>query len=156
MNICFCLFDDGLGFRYELQVENSLVYFLLKVELTEFAITGDHTAWWIVGDYDTQEYDYATYKLQDIRGVNETVKKESLSQTEFYDTVVQTSLQLKTDDGIYINLHVAALVNYGVIHLNLDDDNMVFKSYITPVMDVNKGHLQTPCNTPWRTCYCNL
>ena len=114
-------------------------------------MTGDHTAWWIAGDYDTQEYDYTTSKLSEIRGINEAVKQGNLSQTSFSDTGVQTSLQLKTDDGIYINLHEAALINYGAMHLNLDDENMVFQSWITPDANGTKGHLQTPYNTPWRT-----
>ena len=111
MTIRFRLFDDGLGFRYEFPVKNSLVYFVVKEELTQFTMTGDHTAWWIAGDYDIQEYDYATSKLSEIRGINEAVKQGNLSQTSFSDTGVQTSLQLKTDDGIYINLHEAALIN---------------------------------------------
>ena len=151
MIIRFRLFDDGLGFRYEFPAENSLVYFVVKEELTQFAMTGDHTAWWIAGDYDTQEYDYTTSKLSEIRGINEAVKQGNLSQTSFSDTGVQTSLQLKTDDGIYINLHEAALINYGAMHLNLDDENMVFQSWITPDANGTKGHLQTPYNTPWRT-----
>ena len=151
MTIRFRLFDDGLGFRYEFPVENSLVYFVVKEELTQFAMTGDHTAWWIAGDYDTQEYDYTTSKLSEIRGINESVKQGNLSQTSFSDTGVQTSLQLKTDDGIYINLHEAALINYGAMHLNLDDENLVFQSWITPDANGTKGHLQTPYNTPWRT-----
>ena len=151
MTIRFRLFDDGLGFRYEFPQENSLVYFVVKEELTQFAMTGDHTAWWIAGDYDTQEYDYTTSKLSEIRGINESVKQGNLSQTSFSDTGVQTSLQLKTDDGIYINLHEAALINYGAMHLNFDDENMVFQSWITPDANGTKGHLQTPYNTPWRT-----
>ena len=151
MIIRFRLFDDGLAFRYEFPEDNSLVYFVVKDELTQFAMAGDHTAWWIAGDYDTQEYDYTTSKLSEIRGINEAVKQGNLSQTSFSDTGVQTSLQLKTQDGIYINLHEAALINYGAMHLNLDDENMVFQSWITPDADGTKGHLQAPCITPWRT-----
>lgn len=151
MIIRFRLFDDGLAFRYEFPEENSLVYFVVKEELTQFVMAGDHTAWWLSGDYDTQEYDYTTSKLSEIRGVNEAGKQGNLSQTSFSDTGVQTSLQLKTEDGIYINLHEAALINYGAMHLNLDDENMVFQSWITPDADGSKGHLQAPCTTPWRT-----
>ena len=151
MIIRFRLFDDGLAFRYEFPEDNSLVYFVVKEELTQFAMAGDHTAWWIAGDYDTQEYDYTTSKLSEIRGINEAVKQGNLSQTSFSDTGVQTSLQLKTQDGIYINLHEAALINYGAMHLNLDDENMVFQSWITPDADGTKGHLQAPFTTPWRT-----
>lgn len=151
MIIRFRLFDDGLGFRYEFPEENSLVYFVVKEELTQFAMTGDHTAWWLSGDYDTQEYDYTTSKLSEIRGINETGRQGNLSQTGFSNTGVQTSLQLKTDEGIYINLHEAALINYGAMHLNLDDKKMVFQSWITPDADGTKGHLQSPFATPWRT-----
>lgn len=151
MIIRFRLFDDGLGFRYEFPEENSLVYFVVKEELTQFAMTGNHTAWWLSGDYDTQEYDYTTSKLSEIRGINETGRQGNLSQTGFSNTGVQTSLQLKTDEGIYINLHEAALVNYGAMHLNLDDEHMVFQSWITPDANGTKGHLQAPCTTPWRT-----
>ena len=151
MIIRFRLFDDGLGFRYEFPEENSLVYFVVKEELTQFAMTGNHTAWWLSGDYDTQEYDYTTSKLSEIRGINEAGRQGNLSQTGFSNTGVQTSLQLKTDEGIYINLHEAALINYGAMHLNLDDENMVFQSWITPDANGTKGHLQAPCTTPWRT-----
>ncbi len=151
MTIRFRLFDDGLGFRYEFPQDNSLVYFVVKEELTQFAMTGDHTVWWISGDYDTQEYDYTTSKLSEIRGINERGRQENISQTGFSDTGVQTSLQLKTDDGIYINLHEAALINFGAMHLNLDDENLVFQSWITPDANGTKGHMQAPCTTPWRT-----
>ena len=151
MIIRFRMFDDGLGFRYEFPEKNSLVYFVVKEELTQFAMTGDHTAWWIPGDYDTQEYDYTTSKLSEIRGINETGRQGNLSQTGFSDTGVQTSLQLKTDDGIYINLHEAALIGFGCMHLNLDDKNMVFQSWINPDANGTKGHLQAPFYSPWRT-----
>lgn len=151
MIIRFRLFNDGLGFRYEFPQDNNLVYFVVKEELTQFAMTGDHKAFWIPGDYDTQEYDYITSKLSEIRGINKKGRQENLSQTGFSDTGVQTSLQLKTDEGIYINLHEAALIDYGAMHLNLDDENMVFQSWITPNADGTKGYLQTPYTTPWRT-----
>ena len=152
MNIRFRLFDDGLGFRYEFPEKNSLVYFVVKEELTQFSMTGDHTAWWISGDYDTQEYDYTTSKMSEIKKLNEAgMRQKHDFQKGFSNTGVQTSLQLKTNDGIYINLHEAALINYGAMHLNLDDENMVFQSWITPDANGTKGHLQTPYNTPWRT-----
>lgn len=151
MIIRFRLFDDGLGFRYEFPQQKNLVYFVVKEELTQFAMTGDHTAYWIPGDYDTQEYDYTISKLSEIRGINEGGRQENLSQTGFSDTGVQTALQLKTADGIYINLHEAALINYGAMHLNLDDRNFIFQSWITPDANGAKGYLQTPCTIPWRT-----
>lgn len=151
MVLKFRLFDDGLGFRYEFPLQDKLTYFAVKEELTQFAMTGDHTAYWIPGDYDTQEYDYNISKLSEIKDINEKGRQENLSQTGFSNTGVQTSLQLKTDDGIYINLHEAALINYACMHLNLDDKNFVFQSWLTPDANGTKGHLQAPCHTPWRT-----
>ncbi|HWJ25251.1 MAG TPA: glycoside hydrolase family 97 N-terminal domain-containing protein, partial [Flavisolibacter sp.] len=125
MVIRFRLFDDGLGFRYEFPTQNNLAYFVIKEERTQFAMTGDHTAFWIPGDYDTQEYDYTTSKLSEIRELLPKALTNNLSQTSFSPTGVQTSLMMKTQDGIYINLHEAALINYACMHLNLDDKNMV-------------------------------
>lgn len=149
--IRFRLFNEGLGFRYEFPQQESLVYFTVKEEKTQFAMTGDHIAFWIPGDYDTQEYDYTTSKLSEIRGLFKGAVTGNASQTSFSTTGVQTSLMLKTADGIYLNLHEAALVNYGAMHLNLDDTNMIFESWITPNANGDKGNLQAPCVTPWRT-----
>ncbi|MGX5691399.1 glycoside hydrolase family 97 protein [Arcticibacter tournemirensis] len=151
MVLRFRLFDDGLGFRYEFPQQTKLSYFAIKEELTQFAMTGDHTAYWIPGDYDTQEYDYTTSKLSEIRAISEKGRQSNLSQTGFSATGVQTSLQMKTADGIYINLHEAALINYACMHLNLDDKNLIFQSWLTPDANGTKGHLQAPCSTPWRT-----
>lgn len=151
MIIRFRLFNDGLGFRYEFPQQKELVYFVVKEELTEFAMTGDHTAFWIPGDYDTQEYDYHTSRLSEISDLNRAGRQGNLSQTPFSDTSVQTALQMRTDDGLYINLHEAALINYGAMHLNLDEESLTFRSWVTPDADGSKGHLQTPCHTPWRT-----
>ncbi len=151
LNLRFRLFDDGLGFRYEFPEQEKLVYFVVKEEVTQFAMTSDHQAWWIPGDYDTQEYDYTHSRLSEIRAINEKGRQGNLSQTGFSNTGVQTSLMMKTDSGIYINLHEAALVNYGAMHLNLDDKNFVFQSWITPDANGAKGYLQTPTQTPWRT-----
>jgi hypothetical protein len=147
----FRLFNDGLGFRYEFPQQNNLVYFTIKEEKTQFAMTGDHTAYWIPGDYDTQEYDYTISKLSEIRGLFKGAVTGNASQTSFSTTGVQTSLMLKTAEGLYINLHEAALYNYGAMHLNLDDKNMVFESWLTPNANGDKGNLQAPCATPWRT-----
>lgn len=151
MVIRFRLFNDGLGFRYEFPAQNNLKYFVVTDELTEFAMSGDHTAWWIPGDYDTQEYDYTESRLSEIRGLLRGAISDNLSQTIFSDTGVQTSLQLKTDDGLYINLHEAALVNYPAMHLVLDDEKMIFKAHLTPDPNGDAAYLQTPCTTPWRT-----
>ena len=151
MNIRFRVYDDGLGLRYEFPQEGKLNYFVVKEERTEFAMTGDHTAWWIAGDYDTQEYEYTRSRLSEIRGLFRQAVTGNLSQTQFSETGVQTSLQLKTDDGLYINLHEAALVDYPAMHLNLDEATMTFTSWLTPDAQGNKGRLQTPCQSPWRT-----
>lgn len=151
MNIRFRVYDDGVGFRYEFPQQKNLVYFVIKEEHSQFAMTGDHTAWWIPGDYDTQEYDYTESKLSEIRSLLSNAVTSNASQTVFSPTGVQTSLQMKTDEGVYINLHEAALVDYSCMHLNLDDKNLVFESWLTPDADGFKGRLQTPCHSPWRT-----
>ena len=152
MNLRFRVYDEGVGLRYEVPQEGSkLNYFVVKEECTEFALTGDHIAWWIPGDYDTQEYEYSRSRLSEIRPLFKKKVTDNASQTSFSETGVQTSLQLKTDDGLYINLHEAALVNYPAMHLNLDDKNMVFRSWLTPDAQGIKGYLQTPCQSPWRT-----
>ena len=147
----FRVYDDGIGFRYEFPQQENLTYFVIKEEHSQFAMPGDVTAWWIAGDYDTQEYQYTRSRLSEIRGLLPGTITPNASQEQFSDTGVQTSLQLKTDDGIYINLHEAALVDYPCMHLNLDDKNMVFESWLTPDAQGNKGYIQTPCHTPWRT-----
>ena len=149
--IRFRLFDDGMGFRYEFPLQKNLNYFVIKEERTQFAMTGDHTAFWIPGDYDTQEYDYTESKLSEIRGLMKGAITPNSSQTPFSPTGVQTSLQMKTADGLYINLHEAALVDYSCMHLNLDDKNFVFESWLTPDAVGDKGYLQAPCTSPWRT-----
>lgn len=151
MRIRFRLFDDGLGFRYEFPAQPQLVYFVIADELSEFALPGDHQAWWIPGDYDTQEYDYNHTRLSEIRRTMESAVTHNVSQASFSPTGVQTSLQLKSDDGLYINLHEAALVNYPAMHLNLDDQRMVFRSWLTPDPNGDKAYMQTPDKTPWRT-----
>ncbi len=149
--IRFRLFDDGLGFRYEFPLQKNLTYFVIKEERTQFAMNGDHTAFWIPGDYDTQEYDYTTSKLSEIRGLTEKATTENVSQKTFSPTGVQTALMMKTADGLYINLHEAALINYSCMHLNLDDKNMIFESWLTPDAKGDKGYMQAPCKSPWRT-----
>ena len=147
----FRLFDDGLGFRYEFPSQKNLIYFIIKEEKTQFAMTGNHTAYWISGDYDTQEYDYTTSKLSEIRGLSSKARTENASQTWFSDTGVQTSLMMKSNDGIYINLHEAALINYSLMNLDLDDKNMIFESHLIPDAKGDKGYMQTPSQSPWRT-----
>lgn len=149
--IRFRLFDDGLGFRYEFPLQKNLNYFVIKEERTQFAMTGDHKAFWIPGDYDTQEYDFTESKLSEIRGLMKSAITGNASQTQFSPTGVQTSLQMKTADGLYINLHEAALVGYSCMHLNLDDKNLIFESWLTPDAVGDKGYMQAPCKSPWRT-----
>ena len=151
MNLRFRVYDEGIGLRYEFPLQRRLAYFVIKEEHTRFTMTGDHTAWWIPGDYDTQEYDYTESKLSEIRGLMKGAISPNASQTPFSDTGVQTSLQMKTAEGLYINIHEAALVDYSCMHLNLDDKDMVFESWLTPDAQGNKGYMQTPCVTPWRT-----
>ena len=147
----FRLFDDGLGFRYEFPEQCNLTYFVIKEERTQFAMAGDHTAFWLPGDYDTQEYSTVTSKLSEIRGLMPSAITPNSSQTPFSLTGVQTPLMLRSDDGLYINLHEAALVDYSCMHLNLDDERMVFESWLTPDAQGDKGYVQAPFNTPWRT-----
>lgn len=151
LNIVFKVFNDGVGFRYEFPAQTNLMHFVIKEEQTEFAMAGDHTAFWLAGDYDTQEYDYTTSKLSEIRGLMKGAITGNASQTSFSPTGVQTSLMMKSADGLYINLHEAALINYSCMHLDLDDKNFVFKSWLTPDAIGDKGYMQAPCNSPWRT-----
>lgn len=151
MIVKFRLFDDGLGFRYEFPDQKNLTYFVIKEEKTQFAMTGDHTAWWLPGDYDTQEYDYTESKLSQIRGLFDTAVTSNASQKQFSKTGVQTALMMKSNDGIYINLHEAALINYSLMSLELDDKNLIFNAHLTPDALGDKGYIQAPTTTPWRT-----
>ena len=151
MIVRFRLYDDGLGFRYEFPEQKRLKYFVIKEELTQFAMAGDHTAFWIPGDYDTQEYDYVESRLSEIRGLMPSAITGNASQTPFSMTGVQTALQMKTDDGLYVNIHEAALVDYSCMHLDLDDKDMVFTTHLTPDAQGWKGYMQAPCKSPWRT-----
>lgn len=152
MNIRFRVYDDGMGLRYEFPQQDSLVYFIVKEEHTQFAMTGDHTAWWLPGDYDTQEQETQESRLSEICArFHDAVNWSNSSVANFSETGVQTSLQMKSQDGLYINIHEAALVNYPAMHLNLDDKHMVFESWLTPDATGNKAYVQVPFNTPWRT-----
>ena len=151
LNIRFRLFDDGLGFRYEFPQDQDLVYFVIKEELTEFAMAEDCFAWWIPGDYDTQEYEYEECRLSEIEKNFRNFLRGNSSQTPFSTSGVQTSLQMKSDSGLYINIHEAALVNYPCMHLLVDGKNHSLRSWLTPDAQGWKGYMQTPCNTPWRT-----
>ena len=150
IQIQFRLYDDGLGFRYIFPQQRNLNYFVIEEEQTEFAVPGDITAYWISGDYDTQEYEYTRSKLSEIRNLNEGTRKPNLSQTAFSPTGVQTPLLLKTNSGKWLNIHEAALVDYSCMHLNLDDQRMIFTSWLTPDIDGSKGHIQTDAKSPWR------
>ena len=147
----FRLFNDGLGFRYEFPSQKNLVYFIIKEEKSEFKMTGDHTAWWIAGDYDTQEYEWQTSRLSEIRSLMDKAISDNSSQTPAGPTCVQTSLQMKSDDGLYINLHEAACINYSTMHLQYDEPSMTFTSHLTPDAVGDKGKMQTDCVSPWRT-----
>jgi hypothetical protein len=151
INIRFRAFDEGIGFRYEFPTQENLAYFVIQEEKTQFAMSGDHTAFWIPGDYDTQEYDYVESKLSEIRGKMKEAITPNASQTPFSDTGVQTALMLKSAEGLYINLHEAALIDYPAMHLELDDQRLVFTSHLTPDAQGDKGYLYAPTQTPWRT-----
>lgn len=154
MAICFRLFNDGLGFRYEFPQQNQMVYFTIVEEKSEFAMTGDHVAWWLAGDYDTQEYNWMNTRLSEIstaiKDPSSGAVESNSSQTPVEDCV-QTSLQMKSDDGLYINIHEAACIDYSTMHLKYDSVNKTFTSWLTPDAEGFKGHLQTPCTSPWRT-----
>ena len=151
MNIRFRLYDDGLGFRYEFPMENKLTYFKVREELTEFALAGDHTAWWISGDYDTQEYNYTESRISEIPRINSAPRPYNASQAEISNRSVQTALQLKTDSGLYINLHEARVLDYPTANLDLEEDARTFRIHLTPDAEGVKGRLQAPCVSPWRT-----
>ena len=150
LTIRFRVYDDGVGFRYEFPEQDNLTYFTIKEEYTEFAMTGNHTAYWIPGDYDTQEYDYTISRLTQINDLFDKAYTGNSSQTAFSKTGVQTSLQLKTDEGIYLNIHEAALVDYACMHLDLDEKRLVFRSWLTPDARGHKGYMQAPCRE--RSC----
>ena len=150
----FRVFNDGLGFRYEFPSQKNLAYFIIKEEKSEFALTGDHKAWWIAGDYDTQEYEWQTTRLSEIEGRMPKAIAPNSSQTPAGPTTVQTALLMQTEDGYFINLHEAACIDYATMHLTLEQPEgrgMVFVSHLTPDAQGNKGHMQTPRSTPWRT-----
>ena len=149
--IRFRVFNDGVGFRYEFPQQENLNYFTIKEEKTQFAMTGDHKAFWLPGDYDTQEYSTMTSNLSEIRGLMDAAITPNSSQTPFSPTGVQTSLMMKSKEGLYINIHEAALIDYSCMHLNLDDKNFIFESWLTPDAIGDKGYMQTPCQSPWRT-----
>ncbi|MGN1233534.1 MAG: glycoside hydrolase family 97 protein [Candidatus Cryptobacteroides sp.] len=151
MTIRFRLFNDGLGFRYEFPEQRNMAYFCIKDEVSEFAMAGDHEAIWIPADYDTQEYQYTKCRLSEIKANYEKAFCGNSSQTPFSMTGVQTSLQMKTADGLYINIHEAALVDYSCMHLVLDPNRLTFTSALTPDAQGWKGRMQTPCKSPWRT-----
>ena len=151
MNVRFRLYNDGLGFRYEFPMENRLTYFKVADEITQFALTGDHTAWWIAGDYDTQEYNYTRSRLSEIRKYNAQERPYNASQTVASATSVQTALQMKTDDGLYVNIHEAEVLDYPTANLDLDDKTFTFSTLLTPDAEGVKGRLQAPCHSPWRT-----
>ena len=151
MRVRFRLFDDGLGFRYEFPKQDKLTHFVVKEERTQFALAGDHKAFWLPGDYDTQEYSTVTSNLSEVRGKMKSAVTGNASQTTFSPTGVQTPLMLKSKDGLYINIHEAALIDYSCMSLELDDKTFVLESHLTPDAQGDKGYLQTPANSPWRT-----
>lgn len=152
INIRFRVFNDGLGFRYEFPVQDHLRHFTIQDETTEFNLSGDHKAFWIPADYDTNEFPITTSKISKIAGLIDEVRKEPLAaKAPSPDLAIQTPLMLKSDDGLYINIHEAALINYSAMFLNVDDMNFSLSSHLAPDLRGNKGYLQTGNTTPWRT-----
>lgn len=151
MDIRIRLFDDGYGLRYEFPRQDGLTYFTVKEERTEFALTGDHRAFWMPGDYDTQEYDYFDSRLSEMGAIAAKHVSGNASTTRFSDWGVQTALTMKSDQGVYITLHEAALVDYSCMHLLYNPETKVFTSWLTPDAIGNKAYMQTPAKTPWRT-----
>ncbi|MBQ6378170.1 MAG: glycoside hydrolase family 97 N-terminal domain-containing protein, partial [Prevotella sp.] len=152
MHIRFRLYNDGLGFRYEFPMENALTYFMIKEELTQFALTGNHTAWWIPGDYSTQEFNPTESRLSEVRRLSPDIRKRGgWPHTDATECSVQTALQMKTDEGLYINIHEAAVLDYPTTNLDLDDKNFVLRTWLTPDAEGVKGRMQAPCKTPWRS-----
>ena len=151
MNIRFRVFDEGVGFRYEFPQQSQLGNFVIKQEKTQFVMSGDHTAFWIPGDYDSQEYDYTTSKLSQIEKLFDIALTDNASQEQFSRTGVQTALMMKTEDRLYINIHEAALIEYPAMHLNLLPETFTFESWLTPDALGNMAYMTAPHNTPWRT-----
>lgn len=152
LNIRFRLFNDGLGFRYEFPVQSNLRHFTLKEELTEFQLTGNHKAFWIPADYDTNEFQITTSRLSEVPLLIDEARNEPLTcKSPTPNLAVQTPLMLKSDNGLYINIHEAALVNYPAMHLNLDAETYLMSAHLTPDKNGNKGYIQTGSVTPWRT-----
>ena len=151
MNIRFRLFNDSMGFRYEFPEQKNLGSFIIVDEKTEFKMSGDHTAFWIPGDYDTQEYNYTTSKLSEIQEKSIAFNEENVSMCRFSDWSVQTALMMKTNNNLYINIHEAALIEYSAMHLLYDPISMTFESHLTPDAYGNMSYMNCPHNTPWRT-----
>lgn len=149
--IRFRLFNDGLGFRYEFPKQDGLSYFIIKEEHTQFKLAGDHKIFWIPGDYDTNEYAYTTSKISEIPGLQKKATIEINAQQPIANPSVQTPSMMKSPDGLYINIHEAGLINYPALQLNVDAQNLVFSSHLTPDAVGNKGYMQTPQTSPWRT-----
>jgi hypothetical protein len=147
--IRFRLFNDGLGFRYEFPKQNELSHFVIKEERTEFRLAGDHKIFWIPGDYDTNEYPYMTSKISEIPGLMKKATVNINAQQPIGSPSVQTPSMMKSSDGLYINIHEAALINYPAMQLNVD--GLVFSSHLTPDAVGNKGYMQTDTQSPWRT-----
>ncbi|MFY7730304.1 MAG: glycoside hydrolase family 97 catalytic domain-containing protein, partial [Flavobacterium sp.] len=147
----FRVFNDGLGFRYEFPKQDGLSYFIIKEELTEFQLAGDHKIFWIPGDYDTNEYPYTTSKISEIPALQSKATVEINAQLPIPTPSVQTPSMMKSADGLYINIHEAALINYPAMSLNVDAATQKMSVHLTPDAVGNKGYMQTEATTPWRT-----
>ena len=151
MNIIFKVYDEGVAFRYEFPKQKDLNYFIIKEEKTEFNLAGNHKTFWIPGDYDSQEYPYEETKLSEINTDNVNLNNGIGLKTIFSKYAVQSPLMMKSEDGIYINIFEAAVVNYPVMHLDVNPKTYALTSHLVPNSIGDKAYLQTPCVSPWRT-----
>jgi hypothetical protein len=152
LDIIFRVFNDGIGLRYAFPTQPNLQHFVVTDELTQFALTGNHKTWWIPGDYDTNEYPYVTSALSEVDAAAESKKHDEIAVRVVKDPhSVQTPLMMKSNDGLYINIHEAALVNYPAMQLHIDKSNFKLSSNLVPDAVGNKAYLQAPFATPWRT-----
>lgn len=151
MNIVFRLFDEGLAFRYEIPIQEKLNYFVISDEVSQFALTEDYKAFWIPGDYDSQEYAYNETKLSEIDVTKLDMNNGIGMKGPMTKSRIQSPVMMKSSSGIYVNIFEAAVVNYPIMHLDVDTSTFLMQSHLVPNAIGDKAYLQAPANTPWRT-----
>lgn len=151
INIIFRVFDEGIAFRYEFPKQKNLNYFIISDEKSQFNLAGNHKTFWIPGDYDSQEYAYNETKLSEIDNSKLDLNNGIGVKTIASSFRVQSPLMMKSADGIYINVFEAAVVNYPIMHLDVDTKNFGLTSNLVPNAIGDKAYLQAPCVSPWRT-----